>query len=205
MPNQIKQRNEERRIITRVTSFTAIEQTRENSLETDLVIEGYFSVFDDVYELWPGATESIRKGAFSGCLGGDIRALVNHDTTLVLGRTRAGTLTVHEDEKGLYGRIVINRDDADAMSLYARVKRGDVDQCSIGFLIAEENVEFADDGSVHWDIIRIDPLYEVSVVTFPAYEATSVSARQSDLKTIRKRRAEAWRENALSKLHHKEE
>ena len=53
MPNQIKQRNEERRIITRVTSFTAIEQTRENSLETDLVIEGYFSVFDDVYELWP--------------------------------------------------------------------------------------------------------------------------------------------------------
>ena len=117
-----------------------------------------------------------------------------------MGRTRAGTLTLYEDDHGLFGRIVINPDDADAMSLYARVKRRDVDQCSFGFEIAEEHVDFRDDGSVHWTIIRVDPLYEVSVCTFPAYEATSVSARRVDFETIQKRRTETWRENALQKL-----
>ena len=47
-----------------------------------------------------------------------------HDTTLVLGRTKAGTLTLKEDSRGLWGSIQINRDDVDAMNLYARVQRG---------------------------------------------------------------------------------
>ena len=104
----------------------------------DLVIEGYFAVFDSPYVLWDGATEIVKPGAFAGCLSGDIRALIDHDTRLVLGRTKAGTLTLREDARGLYGTIKINRDDADAMSLYARVQRGDVDQCSFGFDIEEE-------------------------------------------------------------------
>lgn len=196
---QVQERINERRILTRATSFTAREEARESG-GNDLIIEGYFAVFGDVYELWPGATETIEKGAFSGVIGSDVRALVNHDTTLVLGRTRAGTLTIYEDDKGLFGRIVINPEDADAMSLYARVKRNDVDQCSFGFDIAEETVVFNDDGTVHWTIIRVDPLYEVSVVTFPAYEATSVSARKRDLDTIKERQASAWRENAIQRL-----
>lgn len=198
MPILNQRRNERRVVMTRATNFTAREEARDNG--SDLIIEGYFSVFDAIYELWPGATESVKKGAFAGVVGSDVRALVNHDTTLVLGRTRAGTLTLYEDDHGLFGRIVINPDDADAMSLYARVKRGDVDQCSFGFEIAEEHVDFRDDGSVHWTIIRVEPLYEVSVCTFPAYEATSVSARRADFETIQKRRAEMWRENALQKL-----
>ena len=92
----------------------------------DLVIEGYFAVFDSPYVLWDGATEIVKPGAFAGCLSGDIRALIDHDTRLVLGRTKAGTLTLREDARGLYGTIKINRDDADAMRLYARVQRGDV-------------------------------------------------------------------------------
>ena len=115
-----------RRSAIRMTSFTTREETREDG-GSDPVIEGYFAVFGDVYELWPGASETIQRGAFSGVVGGDVRALINHDTTLVLGRTRAGTLTLYEDERGLFGRIRINPDDSDAMSLYARVKRGDVD------------------------------------------------------------------------------
>ena len=69
---------------------------------SDPVIEGYFAVFGDVYELWPGASETIQRGAFSGVVGGDVRALINHDTTLVLGRTRAGTLT--QDRKSALRR-----------------------------------------------------------------------------------------------------
>jgi phage prohead protease, HK97 family len=194
---QIQQRTNERRSFSHMTQFTTREQMRDGVNE--LVIEGYFAVFDDVYKLWPDATESIRKGAFSGVIGTDVRALVNHDSTLVLGRTRAGTLTLYEDDKGLHGRIVINQDDDDAMSLYARVKRGDVDQCSFGFDIAEEEVEITDD-NIHWTITRVDPLYEVSIVTFPAYEATSVTARQKDFDTIKERQSKAWRESARQKL-----
>ena len=66
----------------------------------DLIIEGYFAVFDSPYVLWDGATEIVKPGAFAGCLSGDIRALIDHDTRLVLGRTKAGTLTLREDARG---------------------------------------------------------------------------------------------------------
>ena len=116
---------ENRQLRTAATEF----QTRENGEE--LTIEGYFAVFNSNYDLGWGMSESIAPGAFTSSLAGDIRALVNHDTTLVLGRTSAHTLEVKQDERGLWGKITINPNDSDAMNLYARVKRGDVTQCSI--------------------------------------------------------------------------
>ena len=89
-------------------------KTREDSGE--LRIEGYFAVFNSNYEIWDGYTESIAPGAFAASLGGDVRALVNHDTTLVLGRTTAGTLELREDDTGLWGSILINPNDQDAMN-----------------------------------------------------------------------------------------
>ena len=74
----------------------------------ELYIEGYFSVFDSNYDLWPGASESVARGAFSETLDEDIRALVDHETRLVLGRTTANTLELREDNHGLWGRIKIN-------------------------------------------------------------------------------------------------
>lgn len=162
-------------------------------------IEGYFAVFDDVYELWPGATESVSRTAFDGALNDDIRALVDHRTELVLGRNVRGTLELRVDEKGLWGRIRINRNDSDAMNLYERVKRGDVDQCSFGFDILDEETEFRKDGSVHWTIKRVK-LYEVSVCTFPAYESTSVSARRMDYTNIKRRRMQEKKERLLRRI-----
>ena len=156
------------------------------------VIEGYFAVFNSNYDLWPGAAEQVAPGAFSNCLGGDVRALADHDTRIVLGRTTAGTLTLQEDEHGLFGTIRINEQDSDAMNLYARVQRGDVSQCSFGFDILREECVENPDGSVLW-IIREVLLYEVSVCTFPAYTETSVQARQADLETIRSREFELRR------------
>lgn len=95
--------------------------TREEGGE--LYIEGYFAVFNSPYEFWPGASEVILPGAFDESVSGDVRALVNHNTDLVLGRTRAGTLTLKQDARGLWGRITINQEDRAAMDLYARVKR----------------------------------------------------------------------------------
>jgi len=156
-------------------------------------IEGYFAVFGDVYQLFEGATESIDKGAFDGALDGDIRAMINHETRLVLGRTKAKTLELRVDDHGLWGRVEINPDDTDAMNLYARVQRGDVDQCSFGFEILEEKTTVDDaTGAVHWTILRVK-LWEVSVVTFPAYEQTSVSARMNEYTKIKSRQVDAWR------------
>lgn len=173
-------------------------ETRE--ADGNLYIEGYFSVFDSAYPLWEGAEEIVKPGAFADCLGQDVRALVNHDTTLVLGRTKAGTLELREDDHGLWGKITINREDADAMNLYARVQRGDVDQCSFGFDIERETFVDLGDGRCRWEIEKVNPLYEVSVCTFPAYEGTSVSARKQQLETIKQRQAQAWRESMKSRL-----
>lgn len=176
------------------------QQFRTRDDGDDLIIEGYFAVFDSPYVLWDGATEIVKPGAFAGCLSGDIRALIDHDTRLVLGRTKAGTLTLREDARGLYGTIKINRDDADAMSLYARVQRGDVDQCSFGFDIEEETFVDLGGGQCRWEINKVNPLYEVSVVTYPAYEETAVKARHADLAEIQRRQAEAWKTRMKTRL-----
>ncbi len=185
---------ERRSMTSRATEYRAEEK------DGALYIEGYFAVFNSIYEVCPGITESIAPGAFSRALGGDVRALTNHNDTLVLGRTKSGTLELREDGHGLWGRIAINREDSDAMNLYRRVQRGDVDQCSIGFCIGAEDVEFRDDGSAHWTIREVYPLCEVTVATFPAYEATSVSARAADTQRARERQAQTWRESMVNRL-----
>ena len=172
-------------------------QTREEG--SDRRIEGYFAVFGPEYELWPGATESVDSHAFDGVLQDDVRALIDHDTRLVLGRTAAGTLTLSVDERGLFGSILINPDDQDAMNLYARVQRGDVSQCSFGFDILDEEYVHRDDGTDHWTIKAVK-LYEVSVCTFPAYQDTEVQARREDLQTIRRRETEALKASLLKRL-----
>lgn len=173
-------------------------KTREDSGE--MTIEGYFAVFNSDYEMWEGASESIAPGAFTSSVGGDIRGLTNHDTTLVLGRTKAHTLELKEDAHGLWGRITINPKDSDAVNTYERVKRGDVDQCSIGFMIRSEETDFRDDGSIHWTITDVE-LFEVSVCTFPAYEETGVSARHRDADELKKRASEAWKLKMKDRLH----
>lgn len=165
----------------------------------ELYIEGYFSVFNSPYHICDGLTETIAPGAFSDTLGEDIRVLTNHDTTLVLGRNKAGTLELREDSHGLWGSVHINREDTDAMNLYHRVQRGDVTQCSFGFFILDEERIVHEDGSVEYVIKKVR-LLEVSVVTFPAYEETSVSARERQEKDVRRRLLEERRAALRKKL-----
>ena len=173
-------------------------QTRDD--DGNLAIEGYFAVFNSVYEIGPGMSESIAPGAFSNSISGDVRALINHDTTLVLGRTKSNTLQLKEDSHGLWGHIDINPNDGDAMNLYERVKRGDVDQCSFGFEIRSEETDIDADGNVHWTITDVDPLYEVSCCTFPAYSETSIAARSKEADELKERQAEAWRAKIKERL-----
>lgn len=180
-------------------------KTRAEPESEDRYIEGYFAVFNQQTELWPGAFEEIAPGAFDNTLGNDIRALINHDTTLVLGRNKAGTLELKADSHGLWGRIKINPNDSDAVNLYERVKRGDVDQCSFGFNIDKEEADWRQDGTVKWTIQEAD-LHEVSPCTFPAYEQTGIQARKAEYaqhhervreqrKNQLKERLKAWHSN----------
>lgn len=172
-------------------------KTREE--DGNLYIEGYFAVFNSVYNIAPGMSESIAPGAFSKVLNNDVRCLTDHDTRLVLGRTTANTFEIREDEHGLWGRALVNPNDQDAMNTKARVDRGDVNQASFGFDILDEETEYRDDGSVHWTIKEVE-LYECSVCTFPAYKETNITARSAQKDEIEKRKAEAWKTKMKERL-----
>ena len=165
----------------------------------NLYIEGYFAVFGSEYRMWENAIETIDEDAFNETVDGDVSALVNHDSTLVLGRTTAGTLTLRVDRTGLWGSILINQSDQDAMNLYERVKRGDVSQCSFGFDILDQSTEVMENGTTVWKLKKVE-LYEVSVVTFPAYEDTSVIARKKDYEELQKRKKELWQKEMIQRL-----
>ena len=176
--------------VLRYLPFKEVTTRSEGEAKT---VEGYFAVYGDVYELWPGATERIAPGAFTESISGDVRALYNHNDDLVLGRTSAGTLELREDSHGLWGKISINPNDAEAMNAYARIERGDISGASFGFNIESEEADYREDGTIHWTITSVNPLYEVSPCAFPAYAATSIHARKDEYDNIRKRQLDAWK------------
>lgn len=180
---------------------TQLIATRAEQDSQGMFIEGYFAVFSKPTELWPKAFEEIAPEAFNETMGNDIRGLINHETTLVLGRNKAGTLELRVDSHGLWGKITINPNDSDAVNLYERVKRGDVDQCSFGFMILDEGVEYRDDGSVKWTIRKVD-LFEVSVCTFPAYEDTGVQARQVEYGQYQQRQLDQRKQKLKERVKH---
>lgn len=184
----------QRTALCRDTEF----QTRAAD-DGNLYIDCYFAVFGSEYKMWDKAIEVIAPGAFDDTVNDDVRALTNHDSTLVLGRTSAGTLTLKPDNKGLWGSILINKQDSDAMNLYERVKRGDVSQCSFGFDILSQNETVRDDGTVVWELLKVK-LYEVSIVTFPAYEDTAAEARRADYNAIKEKERKAWRSAMHKKI-----
>lgn len=173
-------------------------------------LEGHFAVFNQPYEVLPGWIETIAPGAFSKALasGKDIKVLWNHNPDIVMGSTAAHTASLWEDETGLPGRVEINELDQAAKDAYARVDRGDVTGCSFGFEISRMEESWDDDGTYRTRILEVDPLYEVSPCTFPAYTQTSISARAAKqldqarerLKEARKEKRNQWREKMLSRL-----
>ena len=178
-----------------------IGQLDNNQGATDKkIISGYFIVFDTETELYPGVREEVSPDALVGVDLSDVKALIDHDTAKVLGRTKASTLILSVDSKGLYGEIIVNESDQEAMNLYSRVQRGDVDQCSFGFEILNEEMIQNSDGTVKF-IIKSINLYEVSVVTFPAYQETAVEARSKQIEDAQKRTLQARKDELKEKLN----
>ena len=188
----------EKKVGYEVRSYSTEFEARNNE-ENEPVISGYFVRYGDTYEFAPDMSESIDKHALDNTLNGDIRALFNHDTSKVLGRTTNGTLRLRNDEVGLWGEISINPNDTEAMSAYHKIKRGDVSQCSFGFDIISQEPITREDGGTHWNVKEVK-LWEISPTTFPAYESTCVSARSKQVEDIKAEKEKAWKENLLNKL-----
>jgi uncharacterized protein len=177
---------------------TKFKITRADQAPDNLEIEGYFALYEQETELWQGSYEIITKGAFDNTLNNDIRALWNHNTQYVLGRNKSGSLQLKADDKGLFAIVKLPNTQY-AQDLYSLVQRGDVDQCSFGFNIIQEDLEELASGGYRWRINEID-LHEVSVVTFPAYENTTVQARAKQIEKIEKRKLEEKRTALKNRL-----
>ena len=141
-------------------------------------ITGYAAVFNSLSDDLGGFREQIKRGAFKRTLdaGADVRALVDHDPSRILGRTTAGTLTVREDRNGLL--VEIDPPDTTAgRDILESIRRGDVSQMSFAFSVPPGGEKWVDDGKTATRTLTDVDLYDVSAVSFPAYPDTSVAVR----------------------------
>lgn len=148
-----------------------------------MVFEGYAAVFDSPSQPLP-FIEKIERGAFSRSLRSrnDIKLLWNHDTSQVLGSTRAKTLTLTEDDRGLRVSGILPNTTAgrDAAEL---LRRGDVDAMSFGFTVIKDS--WSSDGSER--TLKSVRLHEVSIVAFPAYTGTAGTTSVRNLEKVAER------------------
>ena len=153
------------------------------------VISGYASVFEKKSQILGGGfVEVINRGAFTKTLQergtktsrDDIKALFNHDTSLVLGSKRAGTLKLSEDKTGLHYEVSLDLDIPHHRSAFLMIERGDVTNSSFGFDVLDEKWSVSDDANepVVREVLETR-LYEVSPTAFPAYQDSSVMAERS--------------------------
>lgn len=135
------------------------------------MLVGYAAVYGAQSADLGGFTESIQAGAFAGVMDADVRALLNHDPSQVLGRTRSGTLRLSDEERGLRFEVDLPSSPL-GDNVREAVKRGDIDGASFRFIVGEET----------WDgdkrsIITVKDLQDVTVATYGAYPAASVELR----------------------------
>ena len=144
------------------------------------VFTGYAALFDSPSEPMP-FTEYVRRGAFSKTLndGADVRLLIDHEG-VPLARTRSGTLLLQEDDRGLRVEATLDPMNPDAQRVMSAMRRGDLSQMSFAFRTIKDN--FSADGMVRE--LREVQLFDVSVVTYPAYEDTIAELRRAQPATV---------------------
>jgi len=172
MNKEFKRQAEE---LTRSFEISAVERAEENA---PLVLEGYAAVFNTVTELWPGYNEMIDAKAFEEADLGNVVLNVNHNDSLLLARTKNGSLTLSVDNYGLKFRAEL-LETADAKDIHTKVEAGLINECSFRFRIGEMKTETKTNSTIEV-ITKITKVSDVSLVTFPAYDqGTSVQARKN--------------------------
>ena len=155
------------------SKFDSTLEVREENGE--MIIEGYAALYNSETDLGV-FRESISPGAFDDVLNDDVRALINHDPSLILGRSSAGTLELSTDEFGLKYRVKLGEQQY-AKDLYSSIKRGDISQSSFAFTIKDQS--WSEDRSTR-KVEKVAKLLDVSPVTYPAYKSATVAARKEE-------------------------
>jgi HK97 family phage prohead protease len=138
-------------------------------------VSGYAAVFNSETIIGGKYREQIAPGAFTNAIGrDDVMFLINHDG-LPMARTKSGTLTLAEDERGLYMSAELDSSDPDVRAIVPKMKRGDLDKMSFAF--SPEVQSWDDSGDMPLRTIRQASLYDVSIVTYPAYQDTDIGLR----------------------------
>ena len=185
-----------------VRTFNLTETRFESREDGTRRITGHAAVFDQWSEDLGGFREQIARGAFADAIGrDDVRALFNHDTSQVLGRNKSGTLTLLEDERGLLSEIILP-DTSLARDLEVLMKRGDINQMSFAFSVSKDGQDWQKKGDGDWErtITRVARLYDVSVVTFPAYPQTDAAVREMESRKLESLAAAVHERKALDTL-----
>lgn len=171
---------------------------RAEGNEQTPVIEGDAAVFgvETIVGSWFPFREMIRAGAFTRVLSEspDVIGAFNHDWAFVLGRTTANTLRLEQTDKSLRYTIDINTNDSQAMSVYEKVKRGDVTQSSFAFTVRKEAWTEPAENSEELplrEITEIGKLYDVGPVPFAQYPEASAQARSKSETLLQQRSSQA--------------
>lgn len=145
--------------------------------ETGVRVEGYAAVFGQETRIGDWFREKIEPGAFTEAIRrDDVVFLINHEG-LPLARTRSGTLKLSEDDKGLKIETDLDAEDPDVKSIVGKMRRGDLDKMSFAFW--PEVQEWDETGDMPLRVIKKAALYDVSIVTTPAYEGTEIGLRSA--------------------------
>lgn len=158
---------------------SSVEQRADDANEASF--EGHAALFDKRTWIGPkkwGFWERVAKGAFKQTLsdGADVRFLVNHDPNLLMARTKSGTLTLSEDSDGLLSKAGMDRRQTYTNDVVIALERGDISQMSFAFEVVKDSWEELDDGNELRTLEELR-LWDVSVVTYPAYEDTDAGLR----------------------------
>lgn len=139
-------------------------------------VAGYAAVFNQETNIGGYFTETIAPGAFTSALdrGDDVVLLVNHDG-LPLARTRSGTLKLTQDDRGLYIESELDPSDPDVRAIVPKMKRGDLDKMSFAFIPTRQTWD--ESGDMPKRMIEDLQLYDVAIVTTPAYDGTEIGLR----------------------------
>jgi HK97 family phage prohead protease len=144
----------------------------------EIKVSGYAAVFDEETDIGGMFTEVIARGAFKAAIGrDDVVFLINHDG-LPLARTRSGTLKLVEDDRGLYMEAMLDQSDPDVRSIVPKMKRGDLDKMSFAFRPVRQMWD--DLAPIPRRTIQEAQLFDVSIVTTPAYAGTEIALRSLD-------------------------
>lgn len=154
-------------------------RTEENSSEK--TISGYINKFNTRSQ-YMGFYEEVANGAFDKTLadGHNIYAMYNHNSDMILGSTRSGSLKLNVDNIGLHFELKINPNISYASDIAELVKSGDLEGCSFGFWVTDDEWTYTED-KVDLRIIKEVELIEVTITPFPAYLDSEASCRSFEL------------------------